>query len=140
MIFYTTPEKLVLQDFVCIDVGQKKTGIAYNFAHNRIAFTYRNVKTENTLKSLKKLQCRYIIVGLPFAYPESESYYFIISFTNFLQHNLPDYNFIFWDETSSSQKVREEYKYERKGFSKNFYKNYDTRCASVILESFLSSI
>ena len=141
MIYYHTPY-FELQNFLCLDCGQKKTGIAHNFNQNAIAFPFETVNTDVLLSTmfslLRKHNFNKIIVGLPFAYPESESYVFVIQFTEFLQANLQNFDFIFWDETNSSNEIRVAYKHGRKGFSKKFYENYDKQAASLILNDFLA--
>jgi RNase H-fold protein (predicted Holliday junction resolvase) len=141
VIHHHTPH-FVLQSFLCLDCGQKKTGIAHNFNQNTIAFPFETVITDAVLSTIFLLLRRYhfnnIIVGLPFAYPESESYIFIVKFTEFLQENLQNFDFIFWDETNSSNEIRTAYKHGRKGFSKKFYENYDKQAASLILNDFIT--
>ncbi len=140
MIYFDEPN-LKLQNFLCLDVGTKKTGIAHNFEINSIGCPCKTVETQNVLTEIKtmlgKYGFEYVIVGIPIAYPESESYKFIESFVKMLQKELPNMNFVFWDETGTSQMVRQDYKTGRKGFSKKFYESYDAKVASVILNSFL---
>ncbi|MDA0617339.1 MAG: Holliday junction resolvase RuvX [Proteobacteria bacterium] len=136
MIYHTTPH-ILLQNFTCLDVGQKKTGLAHNFNNNKIAFAWKVISTESVLDEISKHNCK-VIVGLPTAYPESQSFIFIVEFVNFLQEHLPSYDFIFWDETDSSDIIRKSYKQGRAGFSKNFHNNYDAKSASVILSDFIS--
>ena len=125
------------QNLICLDVGVKKTGISHNFQQNNIAFVFKTVETPNVLQEITLLNCNFVIVGIPFAYPESQSYHFIVSFIDFLQKHLPSHNFIFWDETSTSQEIRESYKHGRQGFRKKFHNNYDAKSASLILKSFI---
>lgn len=143
MIHYSPQDDLKLQKFLCLDVGSKKTGIAHNFEMNTIASPYKTIETQKVpeeITSLEQYDFTHIIVGIPLAYPESSSYRFIENLTYTLQSRFPKMNFIFWDETSTSQTIREQYKYGRKGFSKTFYKNYDSRAASLILSDFISFI
>ncbi len=135
MIYQTTPA-IFLQNFICLDVGQKKTGLAHNFNNNKIAFAWKVLPTENVLEELSQHNCK-VIVGLPTAYPESQSFVFITEFIDFLQKCLPSCDFIFWDETGSSDVVRKSYKYGRAGFSKKLHNNYDAKSASVILSDFI---
>lgn len=137
------PPQIPLQNFLCLDCGAKKTGIANNFAMNSIAFPHlvceTNLLEREIFSIIEKDSFDYIVSGLPFAYPESPSYSFIITLIDGLQKKMPNMNFIFWDETSSSQEIREAYKFGRKGFSKKFYQGYDAKSASLILQSFLLS-
>jgi putative transcription antitermination factor YqgF len=139
VIYWNSPN-LPLQNFLCLDLGTKKTGIAHNFQINSIATPHKTVETIKVLEeiiTLQKNNFSYVIVGIPMAYPESESHQFIENFVNYLQEQLPEMNFIFWDETNTSQMVREQHKHGRKGFSKKFHKNYDSKVAALILSSFL---
>lgn len=137
---YFDAPNLPLQNLLCLDIGTKKTGIAHNFAINSIATPHKTVETQKVLEEifiLKKHIFYNVIIGLPMAYPESESYKFIVIFVENLQKQLPEMNFIFWDESYTSQNIRESYKHGRKGFSKKFHQNYDAKVAALILNSFL---
>ena len=139
-MIYFDPPNLKLQNFLCLDIGTKKTGIAHNFGINSIACPHKTVETHNVFEEILLLQKNgfsYVVVGIPMAYPESDSFRFIENFVQNLQTKLPNLHFIFWDETNTSQMVRQEYKTGRKGFSKKFHQNYDAKVASVILQSFL---
>lgn len=136
-MIYQIPPVLAKQDIICLDVGHKKTGVAHNFQNHNISFAWKVIKTEDVLGELQLYNCK-VVIGLPLAYPESESYGFITFFTNFLQEHLPDTDFIFWDETDSSDTIRKAYKSRRGGFSKKFYNNYDARVASLILSDFIA--
>lgn len=139
MIYYDPPA-IELQNFLCLDVGTKKTGLAHNFHSNSIGFSYKTVLTyevKNEILLLRKHFFQKIIVGLPIAYPESESYKFIVRFTNILQEDFPDVDLIFWDESDSSNTIRSAYKHGRKGFSKKFHQNYDKQSACLILNDFI---
>ena len=141
MILFDSPH-IPLQNFLCLDIGTKKTGIAYNFAQSTIAFSFKTIATEELLSCIlglaSKHQFNKIIVGLPLAYPESEHYLFIAEFTIFLQENLPSFDFIFWDETNTSNEIRQQRNFGRKGFSKKFHQNYDKQSATLILSEFLT--
>ena len=141
MIYYNSPN-FELQSLLCLDCGTVKTGIADNFNNHAIAFPFKTVTTIELLSSIstiaERCNVQKIIVGLPFAYPEGESYSFIVDYSRFLQENLPNIDFIFWDETNSSNEIRTAYKYGRKGFRKKFYQNYDRQSASLILSDFIA--
>lgn len=137
-MIYQTPPKLPKQNLICLDVGTKKTGIAHNFENHSVAFVCKTVLTQNILQEIHNKLANFVIIGLPMAYPESQSYYFITSFVDFLQENLPNHSFIFWDETATSQEIRESYHHGRKGFRKKFHNNYDAKSASLILQSFIA--
>lgn len=141
MIYHEIP-KIPLQNFLCFDIGTKKTGIANNFAKNDISFAIETINTENILSKIVEIkhnfEFQYIIIGLPTAYPESQSFHFITKFVEFLQKKLPNMNFIFWDEDNSSNAIRQAYKFGRKGFSKKFHNNYDMQVAGLILQNFLA--
>ena len=141
MIHHDFPQ-IPLQNLLCLDVGTKKTGVANNFANNKIAFPIETIPTQNILETISQLSEKHefiIVVGIPMAYSEGESFFFITNFVEFLQKHLPKMDFIFWDETGSSDVVRKSYKFGRKGFSKKFHENYDMKSASVILSDFLMS-
>jgi RNase H-fold protein (predicted Holliday junction resolvase) len=141
MIHHDFPQ-IPLQNFLCLDVGTKKTGIANNFANNKIAFPIETIPTQDILEKIVFLTQNHsfsVVVGLPMAYSEGESFFFITNFVEFLQKNLPKMDFIFWDEAGSSDVVRKLHKFGRKGFSKKFHENYDMKSASVILSDFLMS-
>ena len=141
MIHHDVPQ-IALQNFVCLDVGAKKTGLANNFANNKIAFPIDTIPTHAILETLLEISTKHefaIIVGLPMAYTEGESFFFITNFVDFLQQHLPKMDFIFWDETGSSDVVRKSHKFGRMGFSKKFHESYDMKSASVILGDFLVS-
>ncbi|MFT4967236.1 MAG: RNase H-fold protein (predicted Holliday junction resolvase) [Candidatus Deianiraeaceae bacterium] len=138
-MIYRDPPSLILQNFLCLDVGSKKTGIAYNFGYHSIAFPWKVVPTQEVASTLQGIQKEFkVIAGIPLEYPEGDSYQFIDKFIGVLQHYFPHCDFILWDETSSSDIVRKAYKHGRKGFSKKFHNNYDAKSASVILSHFLS--
>jgi len=141
MIYTDTPQ-ISLQSFLCLDIGSKKTGIASNFANNSIAFPIETIPTEQILEkitqTMQKHKFSFVIVGIPLACPEGDSFHFITNFVEFLQERMPFMNFIFWDETDSSNAVRKSYKFGRKGFSKKFHENYDMKSAGLILSDFLS--
>lgn len=143
MIYYDLPINLTLQKFLCFDIGSKKTGIAHNFEMNTIASPYKTIETHKIAEEiilLQKHDFEYIVIGLPTAYPESSSYQFIESFVILLQSQFPEMHFIFWDETGTSQTIREQYKYGRKGFRKKFYANYDSKAATLILADLIDFI
>jgi RNase H-fold protein (predicted Holliday junction resolvase) len=141
MIHHDVPQ-IPLQNFLCFDIGTKKTGVANNFANNNIAFPIETIPTQDILEKIVFLHKNHsfsVVVGLPMAYNDGESFFFITNFVEFLQKHLPQMDFIFWDETGSSDVVRKSHKFGRKGYSKKFHESYDMKSASVILSDFLIS-
>lgn len=150
MIFHSVSEflqtnKPLKGEFLSIDLGAKKNGIAFSVLGGKSCVPWL-VMAENNLEKLalklpemmKEKDCKFVILGFPFAWEEGLSAKRIMKFANILSKN--GMQVLLYDENNTSIKVKSLI-YESKGKMKKSEKqNYDAQVAALILSNALDEI
>jgi RNase H-fold protein (predicted Holliday junction resolvase) len=132
-------------EFLCVDVGAKKSGVAISILNRKVAVPSGVLysKTEEELaflilQSLKEKECSYIVLGFPFAWEEGASAKRIFRIAKMLEEEgiFP----LLYDENRTSTKVKQTAFNERGKMTKNELQNYDAQVASLILANLLDEI
>lgn len=150
MLFATVLEFLAKNkplkgEFLAIDLGTKKTGIAVSIGGMKMAVpscVIYEASLEGLLARIKLLmkekECSYIALGFPFAWEEGLSAKRIMKFAKMLAST--GFSVLLYDENNTSIKVKST-AYEARGkMTKKEMQSYDAKVASFILSNLLEEI
>lgn len=150
MIFNTVKDFLSLNtplkgEFLGVDVGFKKTGLAISISDRKIALP-SNVIYETSLQNIaikikqnmKEKDCNYAIIGFPFAWEEGASAKRIMNLANLLSSM--EVTVLLYDENRTSVKIK-QLAFSQKGkMSKKELQSYDAKVAALILSNAIDEI
>lgn len=138
-------KKPILGCFLSIDLGTKKTGIAVSCENLKLAFPSCIIYESSLFTLLSKIkllmeekECKYIVLGFPFAWEEGHSAERIMRFAKMLE--LDGIDVLLYDENRTSVKVRNIAFSINGKMTKKEKQSYDAEVAALILQNALDEI
>jgi putative transcription antitermination factor YqgF len=132
-------------EFLGIDVGSKKTGIAVSVGERKLGIpsiviyeTNHAVLATKIMVLMKEKECNYAVFGFPFAWEEGASAKRILKLANILS-NLK-ITCLLYDENRTSVYVKQTAFEEKGKMTKKELQNYDAKVAALILNNALDEI
>lgn len=132
-------------EFLGVDVGAKKTGIAVSIMKRKMSVPsgviYLNSEkalADELVKQAGEKDCNYIVLGFPFAWEEMPSAKRIMRLASRL--SLFNMKVLLYDENRTSVRVKQTAFDARGKMTKKELQNYDAQVASLILANALDEI
>lgn len=137
--------KKIEGEFLSIDLGTKKTGIALSIYQGKMAIPYGVIYEVSKAKLLweilslmEKKDCKYIVLGFPFGWESSFSGMRTSQFAALLSHE--GFPILLYDENESSVRVKQIVNDIKGKITRKEKQKYDANVAAFILANALDEI